>query len=79
VKIIAIAGGIGAGKSAATDYLADRGFAVIDADDVAHAVTQPGEPAWAAMRDAFGDAVLGPDQTSTAPSSLTLFSMIRVR
>jgi dephospho-CoA kinase len=63
VKIIAIAGGIGAGKSAATDYLADRGFAVIDADDVAHAVTQPGEPAWAAMRDAFGDAVLGPDQT----------------
>ena len=31
---------------------------MIDADDVAHAVTKPGTPAWRALRDAFGDAVL---------------------
>ena len=58
MKRIVIAGGIGAGKSAATEYLAIRGFPIIDADDVARAVTQPGEPAWQAMRDAFGDAVV---------------------
>jgi dephospho-CoA kinase len=63
VKKIVIAGGIGAGKSAATDYLGSRGFAVIDADDVARSVTQPGEPAWSALRDAFGDAVLAEDRT----------------
>jgi len=63
VKRIVIAGGIGAGKSATTAYLATLGFPVIDADDVAHDVTRPGEPAWQALRDAFGDAVLAPDQT----------------
>lgn len=63
MKRIVIAGGIGAGKSAATGHLAQLGFGVIDADDVAHDVTQPGEPAWRAMRDAFGDAVLRSDHT----------------
>jgi dephospho-CoA kinase len=63
VKRIVIAGGIGAGKTAATDYLASRGFAIVDADDVARTVTEPGEPAWIAMVDAFGDAVLQEDRT----------------
>jgi dephospho-CoA kinase len=63
MKRIAIAGGIGAGKSEATRYLLERGFGVIDADDVARNVVQPGEPAWRALRDAFGDAVLRPDLT----------------
>ncbi len=63
MKRIVIAGGIGAGKSTATGYLASLGFSTIDADDVAHAVTEPGQPAWWALRDAFGDAVLAPDST----------------
>ena len=63
MKRIVIAGGIGAGKTAATDYLASRGFAIVDADDVARTVTEPGEPAWTAMVDAFGDAVLQEDRT----------------
>lgn len=46
-----------------TDYLTGHGFAVLDADEVAHAVTQPGEPAWRAIRDAFGDGVLAKDAT----------------
>ena len=56
-------GGIGAGKSTVTDYLGRRGFAVIDADDVARHVVEPGRPAWRALRDAFGDAVLAADGT----------------
>jgi len=58
VKRIAIAGGIGAGKSAVTSYLQSLGYVVADADVAARAVVEPGRPAWQALRDAFGDAVL---------------------
>jgi dephospho-CoA kinase len=63
MKRIAIAGGIGAGKSLACDFLMKKGFSVIDADDVAHQIIEPGKPAWQAIRDAFGDSVLKADQT----------------
>jgi dephospho-CoA kinase len=46
-----------------TAYLGQRGFTVIDADDVAHQVVAPNRPAWRSLRDAFGDAVLAPDRT----------------
>lgn len=63
MKRIAIAGGIGAGKSTVTRYLARLGWPVIDADVTARQITQPGEPAWQALRDAFGDGVLSTDGT----------------
>ena len=63
MKRIAIAGGIGAGKSLACDFLVKIGFSVIDSDDVAHQIVEPGKPAWQAIRDAFGDSVLQPDQS----------------
>ena len=63
MKRIAIAGGIGAGKSLACDFLVKKGFSVIDSDDVAHQIVEPGKPAWQAIRDAFGDSVLQPDQS----------------
>lgn len=63
VPRIAIMGGIGSGKTAVTDYLARRGAFVVDADEVARDVVRPGEPAWQALRDAFGDAILQPDRT----------------
>jgi dephospho-CoA kinase len=63
VKRIVIAGGIGAGKSATSAHLVSRGWPVIDADKIAHDVTEPGLPAYLALRDAFGDAVLSEDGT----------------
>ena len=63
MKRIVIAGGIGAGKTAASEYLISRGWPVIDSDEIAHGVTQPGEAAYVALRDAFGDAVLNADET----------------
>ena len=63
VRRIALAGGIGAGKSTAQHYLEQRGFPVIDADEVARAVVAPGKPAYTALRDAFGDAILAADGT----------------
>jgi dephospho-CoA kinase len=61
VRRIAIAGGIGAGKSVVTDRLASLGWPVVDADLIAREVVEPGRPAWRALRDAFGDAVLASD------------------
>lgn len=63
VKRIAITGGIGAGKSAVSEHLASLGYAVVDADLIARDVTRTGQPAWRALRDAFGDAVLGEDSS----------------
>ncbi len=51
-------GGIGSGKTTVTDYLATRGWPVVDADVIARDVVEPGRPAWVALRDAFGDGVL---------------------
>lgn len=61
MKRIVIAGGIGAGKSALSERLRSLGYAVIDADDVAHDVTAKGSPALSALVDAFGSAVLADD------------------
>lgn len=46
-----------------TDRLASLGWTVIDADLIAHEITEPGRPAWRALREAFGDAVLNADAT----------------
>jgi dephospho-CoA kinase len=58
MKIYGLTGGTGSGKSAAAARFATHGVAVIDADKVGHAVIAPGGMAEAAVREAFGDAVL---------------------
>jgi dephospho-CoA kinase len=58
---VAIAGGIGSGKTAVTDKLASLGFSVVDADLIAREVVEKGQPAWRALIDAFGSAVLTPE------------------
>jgi dephospho-CoA kinase len=61
VKRIAVMGGIGAGKTAVTDRLLSLGFSVVDADEAARHVVEKGQPAWRALRDGFGSAVLTPE------------------
>jgi len=61
MKRIVIAGGIGSGKSAVCEYLAAKGFEIVDADLIARDITTKGTPAWQALRDAFGDAILDGD------------------
>ncbi|NIE97661.1 dephospho-CoA kinase [Acinetobacter sp. Tr-809] len=56
--ILGITGGIGSGKSAATQWFESQGIAVIDADVVAREVVQPDQPALKAIQEAFGDWVL---------------------
>lgn len=56
---IGLTGPIGCGKSTLARHLASRGGTIIDADELAKAVTVPGAPALAAVRERFGDRVFG--------------------
>ena len=58
---IGLTGPIGCGKSTVGGWLRDLGAAVVDADDVARRVVEPGEPALEAVLATFGDAVRTPD------------------
>ena len=58
---IGITGPIGCGKSTVAGRLAELGATIIDADDVAREVVEPGEPALGRVLAAFGPAVRRPD------------------
>ncbi|MCF2856750.1 dephospho-CoA kinase [Pseudoalteromonas sp. SMS1] len=56
--ILGLTGGIGAGKTAATDYFQSLGIEVIDADIVAREVVMPNTPGLNAIKSHFGHHVL---------------------
>lgn len=51
---VGLTGGIGAGKTLVSNYFADLGIPVIDADHIAHALTVAGSPACEAIKAEFG-------------------------
>lgn len=58
---IGLTGGIGCGKSTAASWLADQGIPVIDTDDLARRLVEPGQEALAAIVDRFGQGMVRPD------------------
>lgn len=63
--ILGLTGGIGSGKTAASDYLASKGISIVDSDMIAREIVQPGQPAWRAIREHFGEQAIqgsGPQQ-----------------
>ncbi|MCK0538830.1 dephospho-CoA kinase [Alcanivorax quisquiliarum] len=59
--VVGLTGGIGSGKTAASDYLAAKGITVVDADVASRIVVTPGQPALEAIRQHFGDTVIAAD------------------
>lgn len=59
--IIGLTGGIGSGKSTVENMFADLGIDVIDADEIALEVCEPGEPGFQAIAEHFGANVLQPN------------------
>ncbi len=59
--LIGLTGGVGMGKSTAARNLLERGIPVIDTDDLARALVEPGEPALSEIVQAFGPSVIGRD------------------
>mgnify|MGYP000070663682 CR=1 FL=1 len=59
--ILGLTGGIASGKSTVTSMFRELGVVVIDADEIAREVVEPGEPALEEIREAFGAEVITPD------------------
>jgi dephospho-CoA kinase len=59
--ILGLTGGIGSGKSAAAQHFIDLGVHLVDADNAARWVVEPGRPALARIVEHFGDSVLQAD------------------
>ena len=61
MKVIGLTGGIGAGKSTVSNYLRKRGFEILDADQIARALTEKGSQTLQELVSAFGEDILFPD------------------
>lgn len=57
-KIIGITGGIASGKSTVTNYLRQKGYQVIDADQVVHELQKLGGRLYQAILSEFGTEIL---------------------
>ncbi|MCL5445732.1 MAG: dephospho-CoA kinase [Actinobacteria bacterium] len=55
---IGLTGGIGAGKSAVAELLVEKGAVLIDADEIARDVVEPGAAGYEALIERFGDGIL---------------------
>lgn len=58
---VGLTGGIASGKSTVSRRLAELGALVVDADAIARALQQPGEPGYEAMVEHFGERIVQPD------------------
>jgi dephospho-CoA kinase len=61
MHLIGVTGGIGCGKSFLTRHLQSQNMPVVDTDQVARALLQPGEDALTELHDHFGDTFFNPD------------------
>lgn len=66
--LVALTGGIGSGKSSVSARLADRGAVIVDADEVAKRLQEPGGEVFAAMVDRWGDGIIGEDGNLDRPA-----------
>jgi dephospho-CoA kinase len=68
VLTVGLTGGIGSGKSEVARRLADKGATIVDADQVAREVVEPGTPGLRQVVEEFGSGVLRPDGTLDRPA-----------
>jgi dephospho-CoA kinase len=61
MPLVALTGGIAAGKSTVARRLAEHGAIIIDADQIVREVQQPGSPVLDAIAEEFGERMLLPD------------------
>jgi dephospho-CoA kinase len=67
MHVLGLTGGIGSGKSMVAQMFAELGAVVIDADQLAREVVEPGQPALQEIASTFGPDVLLPDGRVNRP------------
>jgi len=60
MKVIGLTGGIGSGKSTVSQFLAELGAVIIDADKVGHEALKPNTELWHEVVAAFGGQIIAP-------------------
>jgi len=65
--IVGLTGGIGSGKTTIANLFINKNIDVVDADEVARQVVEPGQPALAAIVEKFGDNILLADGSLNRP------------
>ena len=61
MKVCGLTGGVGMGKSTAAEFLRARGAQVVDTDELARQLVQPGQPALAEIQAEFGKSIVASD------------------
>lgn len=61
MKLIGLTGGIGSGKSTVARLLLRHGWELVDADQIARDIVEPGQPALTELAQAFGEDILQED------------------
>ena len=59
--VVGLTGGIASGKSTVSRMFRELSVVVLDADEIAREIVEPGEPACGEIREAFGDGVFLPN------------------
>jgi dephospho-CoA kinase len=70
--VVGLTGGIGSGKTVASDHFAALGVPVIDTDIIARLIVEPGQPALQRLVKRFGNEVLKNDGTLNRAELRTL-------
>lgn len=61
MKLIGLTGGIGSGKSTVAQLLVRHCWELVDADQIARDIVEPGQPALTELAQAFGEDILQED------------------
>ena len=61
MKVIGLTGGISSGKSTVSQFLAELGAVIINADEIGHEAFKPDTELWHAVVSAFGKQIIASD------------------
>jgi len=61
MRTLGLTGGVGMGKSTSAQLLQWRGAMVVDTDELARQIVEPGQPALAEVRQQFGNDIISPE------------------
>jgi len=61
MKVCGLTGGVGMGKSTAAQLLRERGAQIVDTDELARQLVEPGQPAVSEIKAAFGEQMVASD------------------
>ena len=74
--LIGLTGGAATGKSTASGYFKELGVPVIDADEVAKLIVEPGQPAFNEIKATFGQDVIASTGKIVSFSKLASLALI---